>query len=202
MENSDILKKRLEWMKCDDRASDLFLNGVKEFLNFAFGELNDNDYKDEEEVKLPCPCNRCNNSKHKTKDEIFSDLLLNGIVRGYVRWIYHGEFEPSKKRNRNQLGDDDNDDILRMIYDKSGPAFFVENSNVELDDEGQFGEDGPIVHEYVKGTNEAKLFNNLMKNAEKPLYPGCDKYSKLSFVLKLFQIKCMDGMTNKVLPVI
>ncbi|CAO2827202.1 unnamed protein product [Amaranthus hypochondriacus] len=170
MENSDILKKRLEWMKCDDRTSDLFLNGVKEFLNFAFGELNDNDYKDEEEVKLPCPCNRCNNSKHKTKDEIFSDLLLNGIVRGYVRWIYHGEFEPSKKRNRNQLGDDDNDDILRMIYDKSGLTFFVENSNVELDDEGQFGEDGPIVHEYVKDTNEAKLFNNLMKNAENILF--------------------------------
>ncbi|CAO2841103.1 unnamed protein product [Amaranthus hypochondriacus] len=50
MENSDILKKRLEWMKCDDRTSDLFLNGVKEFLNFAFGELDDNDYKDEERL--------------------------------------------------------------------------------------------------------------------------------------------------------
>jgi len=36
-----------------------------------------------------------------------------------------------------------------------------------------------------------------MKDAQELLYPGCDDFSKLSFILKLFQIKCMDGMTNK-----
>jgi len=37
-----------------------------------------------------------------------------------------------------------------------------------------------------------------MKDAQELLYTVCDDFLKLSFILKLFQINYMDGMTNKV----
>ena len=40
-------------------------------------------------------------------------------------------------------------------------------------------------------------FENLLKNAQRELYPGCQNFSRLSFIVKLFQIKCVDGITNK-----
>ncbi|ESR64861.1 hypothetical protein CICLE_v10010473mg, partial [Citrus x clementina] len=32
---------------------------------------------------------------------------------------------------------------------------------------------------------------------EQPLYPNCEKYSNLSFVVKLMHIKCINGWSNK-----
>ena len=38
-----------------------------------------------------------------------------------------------------------------------------------------------------------------MKDAQELLYRVCDDFLKLSFILKLFQINCMDGMKNNML---
>ena len=40
------------------------------------------------------------------------DLFINGIVAGYTRWIYHGEYEPPLKRARKNSGDDNDADNL------------------------------------------------------------------------------------------
>ncbi|XP_021739799.1 uncharacterized protein LOC110706214 isoform X1 [Chenopodium quinoa] len=40
-------------------------------------------------------------------------------------------------------------------------------------------------------------FEKLIKDAEQQLYPGCNGFSKLSFVVNLFQIKCVNGLSNK-----
>ena len=46
--------------------------------------------------------------------------------------------------------------------------------------------------------NEAAWdFFNLMADANRPLYQGCQKYSKLSFLIKLYHIKCLCGITDK-----
>ncbi|XP_021764702.1 uncharacterized protein LOC110729281 [Chenopodium quinoa] len=195
MDNLDV-QKRLEWMRCANRTDNLYINGVNSFLQFAFGDLETNSDLGEEEKKVPCPCNRCNNGPHKTKDEIYIDLIVNGIEQGYVRVIYHVEFKPPQKKSRNDLGDNAHDDIFRMIHDR----FSLRVSNNDdiddmLDEEQQPNEfDQP---RYKKDTKEAKMFENLMRDAQQTLYPGCNEFSKLSFILKLFQIKCMDGMTNK-----
>ncbi|KAI9083008.1 hypothetical protein K1719_035023 [Acacia pycnantha] len=36
-----------------------------------------------------------------------------------------------------------------------------------------------------------------MDESDRPLYQGCHKYSKLSFLIKLYHIKCMCGITDK-----
>ncbi|XP_058776589.1 uncharacterized protein LOC131650901 [Vicia villosa] len=43
---------------------------------------------------------------------------------------------------------------------------------------------------------EAKRFYGLVKDAEQKLYPGCKKFSKLSFIMRLFQMKCLYGWSN------
>ncbi|KAI9118324.1 hypothetical protein K1719_010656 [Acacia pycnantha] len=43
----------------------------------------------------------------------------------------------------------------------------------------------------------AREFFSLMDESDRPLYQGCQKYSKLSFLIKLYHIKCMCLITDK-----
>ncbi|XP_049382842.1 uncharacterized protein LOC125847219 [Solanum stenotomum] len=48
------------------------------------------------------------------------------------------------------------------------------------------------------GTNEdAKKFYNLVDEASQELYPGCTGFSKLSFTLRLYLLKCLHGWRNE-----
>ena len=58
-------------------------------------------------------------------------------------------------------------------------------------------DDGVDNHEHSNNSKESEIYERLMKDAQELLYPRCDKFSKFSFILKLFQIKCVDGMRNK-----
>lgn len=194
MDTSDPIKKRLEWMTCDDRTHTLYITGVKDFLDFAFTNLPTCSENEEEANKVPCPCNRCNNSRHKTREEIFDDLILNGIVRGYVRWIYHGEYKPPKKRLRVETGDKSQDEIFEMIFDANEPMCSYDVLDEEVDNQTEHRK--PYVDEH-DGRKGIGAFESLMRDAQQRLYSGCDDFSKLSFILKLFQIKCMEGITNK-----
>ncbi|XP_074290266.1 uncharacterized protein LOC141616998 [Silene latifolia] len=194
MDTMDILEKRVEWMQCNNRTDELYINGVKEFPDFAFfnASSNNNTNDEDEEITVPCPCYTCNNKRHKKRDDIFEDLMVNGIVRGYIRWVYHGESKPSLKRPRTELGGN-NDDIISMIRESYDPIKVVD----ALDKECEYTNDDCREEEpHKKHVNEA-IIDKLINDAQIPLYPGCEELSKLSFILKLFQIKCMDGMTNK-----
>ena len=50
--------------------------------------------------------------------------------------------------------------------------------------------------------NEAKEFYELTRDGEQPLYEGCTRYSRLSFLLKLYDIKCLCGLSDKSLTMI
>ena len=43
----------------------------------------------------------------------------------------------------------------------------------------------------------ANVYDNLCNDAEKPLYAKCTKYTRLSAVLKLFNVKARNGWTDK-----
>lgn len=46
--------------------------------------------------------------------------------------------------------------------------------------------------EHIKGRNEDySKFYELIEDGKQPLYEGCMKYSKLSFLIKLYHIKCL-----------
>jgi hypothetical protein len=48
-----------------------------------------------------------------------------------------------------------------------------------------------------KGPNEdAKKFYKLINEAKQELYPGCENFSTLSFVIRLYLLKCLHGWSN------
>jgi hypothetical protein len=46
---------------------------------------------------------------------------------------------------------------------------------------------------------QAKVFFKLLQEAKKELYPGREDGTKISFIVELFQVKCMYGISNKAL---
>ena len=44
---------------------------------------------------------------------------------------------------------------------------------------------------------DAKKFYRLLEEIKHPLYPDCEKYSSLSFIVKLLHIKCVSSWSNK-----
>ena len=50
--------------------------------------------------------------------------------------------------------------------------------------------------DYANG--QAKEFYELIDSSQQPLYEGCDKFSKLSFIIRLLHLKCIGSLNNKV----
>ena len=44
--------------------------------------------------------------------------------------------------------------------------------------------------------DNAKKFFNFLKNAKEELYSGCKNFSMLSFTIRLYLIKCLNGWNN------
>ncbi|KAI3740168.1 hypothetical protein L2E82_30590 [Cichorium intybus] len=95
-------------------------------------------------------------------------------MNGYTRWSQHGELLID--RNTVDIGSngDDSDD---------GTGDNINDMLQDIEDNG-FDED------YEK-------FQQLFEDAEKPLYTGCMKFTKLSAVLKLFNLKANNGWSDK-----
>ena len=81
MENIDK-----SWMKAH-RLSPEYMNGVDQFLDYAFRNSTRNDNR------IKCPCVNCNNVYLKVREEVKYDLCKKGMVPSYTTWYYHGEKE-------------------------------------------------------------------------------------------------------------
>ncbi|KAK9289837.1 hypothetical protein L1049_007997 [Liquidambar formosana] len=46
-------------------------------------------------------------------------------------------------------------------------------------------------------TSDPKLFEKLLEDADKPLYPDCKKFTKLSSLVKLYNLKGRYGWSDK-----
>ncbi|KAK8656063.1 hypothetical protein V6N13_108622 [Hibiscus sabdariffa] len=68
------------WINLRSRASEEYIRGVTSFLNFAFERTEDG--------KIWCPCVNCVNTYRVSA---FDHLICDGFLKGYVRWIFHGE---------------------------------------------------------------------------------------------------------------
>ena len=76
------------WIKKNDRTSLGYINGVNQFLDFAF--LNARE-KDRDSNTIRCPCNNCRNIFFLKKPEVRLDLLKWGMYEKYTFWEFHGE---------------------------------------------------------------------------------------------------------------
>ncbi|XP_056685978.1 uncharacterized protein [Spinacia oleracea] len=181
--------KSREWMQCK-KNDPRYKIGVKQFIEFAFSQKNVKDV-------VPCPCVKCNNERRKCRDEIELDLLKFGIVKSYTRWLRHGESISDQTTHNNIINESnefqehEHDEMLDMLHE----AFGVPLENYAEGERNKVSEGGDP-------KDAAEAFYKLMGDLELELYPGCKQFSKLSFLVKLFHIKCLTGIPNKSLEMV
>ena len=64
-----------------------YIDGIESFLDFA------NSYGDPHGEKIQCPCGKCCNILWNQRNVVYDHLIFHGFVKGYTRWINHGEWD-------------------------------------------------------------------------------------------------------------
>ncbi|XP_049385806.1 uncharacterized protein LOC125849897 [Solanum stenotomum] len=168
------------WLNIRNRVDQRYRDGVEGFLNWAFSQSGVN-------TMIRCPCRGCMNTVFKLRIDVRGDLLKKGFWDSYKVWDLHGEVlvrvENSNAACSAEVEADDieEDDIIEMIHDACGYMGNNINSSEENEE--------PNMH--------AAKFYKLLEEARIELYPGCTKVSKLSFVIKLLHLKCLNHWSNK-----
>nr|GEX18831.1 hypothetical protein [Tanacetum cinerariifolium] len=138
----------------------------------------EDDREKKGKLRISCPCKDCNNIlAYIDSDEIKGHLISIGFVERYTCWSWRGELLPEHDIVDSAHSEDDDNDSYDSGHDNLDGMFH--------DLEGDIGED-----------NHA-MFQELFVDAEKPLYAGCKKFAKLSAVLRLFDVKTANGISDK-----
>lgn len=167
-----------------------YIDGVKEFMSFIQGKFNEN-------VEILCPCSRCLNQKYQRQAVVKKHILMNGMETTYTRWIHHGEsldvnvIEHPIDMNENNDGsttmvtEDDNygDRLEGILGDLQTAA-----AQARPDVENQVGAEEP--------RDKESFLNIVMREAKRQLYPGCTKFSRFSFVVRLLHMKSLYRISN------
>jgi len=89
--------------------------------------------------------------------------------------------------------DNEINSMFDMVNDEFG---YHQYSNDTVDDKEMGSESSHA------GNDDIGDFVDLMQDGQKSLYEGCDKYSKLSFLIKLYHIKCLCKISDKEMSMI
>ncbi|XP_073132543.1 uncharacterized protein [Henckelia pumila] len=149
------------------RLSREYEHGVEYFLKFAIKNAEDRE-------AISCPCTKCGNLKKKKLETIRAHMYSNGIDLTYHTWIWHGE--RSAMKNSNNDRDQEREDVPK--FDAEEPIDMVHAA-------------------FDSYAENPTTFKNLLEDAEKPLYPGCSKFTRLSAVVKLFNLKAKYSWSDK-----
>ncbi|CAN1757493.1 hypothetical protein LINPERHAP1_LOCUS6538 [Linum perenne] len=161
------------WMN-KPRSSDEYMHGLNNFLDFAFGSPNCRD------DKILCPCKNCSNRYWFSREDVIDHLIFSGFVRNYTHWVLHGESSfhaPPSMDCEEQHYEGAYSDMQDMLND-----FVTSNESLSSTEDPN---------------SEALQFYKLVEANQTELYPGCTSHSKLSFIIRLFHIKCLGRWSIK-----
>jgi hypothetical protein len=146
-----------------------FEDGVKEFVKVAVAHAEDTS-------KIICPCLKCCYGPVSEKD-LARHLIFNGIDKSYTCWTMHGEERTKSSNLRSNVTDTSN---------------YFEKDSQEFDHVEEFVN---VIEEDLRDC--PGMFERLVSDSEKPLYDGCTKFTRLSTVLKLYNLKIGNGWSDK-----
>ncbi|XP_059663674.1 uncharacterized protein LOC132309374 [Cornus florida] len=167
------------------RLSSAYLRGVEEFLDISFERVG-------KDGSIYCPCTDCGNCIKKTRSEVRDDLVCNKFIQSYTTWFYHWEKVPSSSQQtdvhttHDDINANKNNDMHGVLHKGFGvPTERREETNGENDQ-----------HQRVSN-EELDKFYRLLEDANQELYLGCKKFSKLSYVVKLYLVKTKYNWSDK-----
>ena len=152
-------------------------DGVSDFMKFVRDRFGENE-------EILCPCRKCLNRIHRPQGHVEDHLYIYGMASTYNRWIHHGEpFDAGVHENahhqdehisgQEDVGlseDEDTDDRI--------PDMIEEMYTAEDHGGGQ------------------TMFASLIEELKRELYPGCARFTRFSFVVKLLHIKSFYRINN------
>jgi len=153
-----------------NRLSREYENGVSEFVKFVVAHAEDPS-------RMICPCLGCCYGKRVDAVQLTSHLMRHGIDRSYTCWNLHGE-----KSNEN-------------VEPGDSTTYASNYSGADTYDCDRVEEIAEALEGDLKDCPE--MFERLVSDAEKPLYDGCTKFTRLSAVLKLYNLKAGNGWSDK-----
>ncbi|XP_042952181.1 uncharacterized protein LOC122289264 [Carya illinoinensis] len=175
------------WMNEPDRLlSPVYAEGVKNFLTQARNHASGRD-------RIRCPCRTCLNNLWLPIFEVETHLFIKGINPNYTQWIFHREDETTDYVSDDDISDevipeDDYIDDMQHMLDEIRVGTFIDvpQHNTAKPNRPPILEDSP-----------ATTFDKLLEDARRPLFEGCTKFTKLSFIVKLLHIKSIGGWSIK-----
>ncbi|XP_050939141.1 uncharacterized protein LOC127148819 [Cucumis melo] len=150
----------------ENRMSREYELGVEAFIQFCFRHAKGSS-------TIRCPCLKCGNRLPQDESTVRYHLYANGIDQSYKIWFWHGEsFTSETSCNRQAYTNEEtvDDDLFHVI-------------NMVQNVRDQFSE--------VPNT-----FDNMFDDAKKPLFPGCKRFTKLSALVRLYNLKVRFGWSN------
>ena len=162
-----------------------YIFGVRSFMNFVRERFT-------EDEQILCPCSRCMNHQSLHQNEVERHLLLNGMSSTYSKWINHREAS-----DVHVLGEP------AVLEDANVDSFVSEDTNDcglevmlgELDRSEQHGNEAGQ-DEGNPSSDAASHFKQLIEEAKRELYPGCNNFSRFTFVIKMLHVKSYYRITN------
>ncbi|GJN29342.1 hypothetical protein PR202_gb17563 [Eleusine coracana subsp. coracana] len=164
------------------RETKAYKQGVNSFLAFAFRNSVIGS-------KILCPCRKCVNSFWRDASEVREHLVCDGFLKGYRTWTLHGEASSSNVNH----GNNDVPEITDEVSKDDDISEFLRDLACGLDDRGDMEDDGIFE---TPNKNIAAIHKLAADNSQE-LYPGCKKYSKLCFLVRLLHIKLLRGWTDR-----
>ena len=138
-------------------------------------------------TKSYAPCKNCVNSYWREESKVREHLVCEGFTEGYKQWIFHGEGDassaiPSDLEEGNDR-DEEGDDISDLLRDLA--AGLDRRGDLE-EDFGSNQDDGLL-----------ESLGKLEADSKEELYPGCNNYSTLRFLVRLLHAKLLGGSADK-----
>ncbi|XP_028101002.1 uncharacterized protein LOC114300310 [Camellia sinensis] len=176
------------WMMIEHRLkSKEYLQGVQSFIDFATHNLGPQD-------EIRCPCVDCLNGTKFSPHVVWLHLIRRGIACSYRTWVHHGEHVPMFRAYPIMRHDDIESHRagMKTNHENVGelPTMLEEIYMSDLmDDDIDEERTSSKRHNLLK-------FMKLFDDAQCKVYPECEKFSILSFVIKMLHVKDNATLEN------
>nr|GEY64272.1 hypothetical protein [Tanacetum cinerariifolium] len=133
------------------------------------------------ETKILCPCKECRNIVSLADPNMIRrHLIEHDFNKNYTCWDLHDETRESQVDSQTFVSDinhEENDSNDDNHHDNLDEMLYDVESNVD--------------------EKNVKKLQQLFVNAKKPLYNGCKKFTKISLVVKLLDLKAKNNWSDK-----
>ena len=164
------------------RGTSEYINGVEEFIKFAFrSSVGD---------RIKCPCKKCGFQRWETEATVRDHLQYNPFPENYVTWTLHGEKNLFQSYSNTEFIRDStrHENPIELLVNEAFGDLRHEGTHRGSSREEEMSNDG--FH------SSYSHFFDLLRDGSQVLDEG-SKYSKLEFLLKLYHIKCLTGISDK-----